>query len=394
MGRHRPSAGSPVGPWHGDRPEPCSLSPRLRARQRPGLRHSAAERSEPRQWLAAPSRSAPGGRRHLDCGRKPDRRASRAAGDRPGRPGSHGGDSRQPRGCPGLRPRRMPGHEHDARSPARSTPPEPAAGLRDGVGVGAGPARSSLRPALHVPRYGRHRRRRHPLRVGNLQRGGPVRSGRARRRLSRARPPAVTATERTRHVQLPEASQDRLVEMGIRQVIDLRWASELADRPSVFAGSATVRYLSVPLLDNPPFPVESLPHLYRRMIDERAEQLAIVVRALLAPEGLPAIIGCAGGIDRTAVTVGLLLSMIGVPAEVVAADYALSSACYATDGAGAGLDDWRAGAVEVDCLPEYMVATLEHLEREHGGAAALLGRHGIESSAIDELVDRLTEVSG
>ena len=196
------------------------------------------------------------------------------------------------------------------------------------------------------------------------------------------------------HDQLPKDSQDRLIEMGIRQVIDLRWATELAERPSVFAGSATLRYVSVPLLDNPPFPVESLPNLYRRMIDERGEQLAIVVRALLAPDGLPAIIGCAGGIDRTGVTVGLLLSVIGVPLEVVAADYALSSVCYATDGAGAGLDDWRAGAVEVDCRPEYMIATIEHLEREHGGAAALLGRNGIQAGAIDELVDRLTEVSG
>jgi protein-tyrosine phosphatase len=196
------------------------------------------------------------------------------------------------------------------------------------------------------------------------------------------------------HDRLPSASQDRLIEMGIRQVIDLRWPSELAERPSVFAGSAAIRYVNVPLLDNPPFPVESLPHLYRRMLDERGEQLAIVVRALLSPDGLPAIIGCAGGIDRTGVTVGLLLSAIGVPTDVVASDYAMSAACFATDGAGAGLDDWRSGAVEIDCRPEYMVATLDHLEREHGGAAAILGRHGVEPGAIDKLVDRLTEVSG
>ena len=196
------------------------------------------------------------------------------------------------------------------------------------------------------------------------------------------------------HDRLPRASQDRLVEMGIRQVIDLRWPTELAERPSVFAESPAVQYLNVPLLDNPPFPVESLPQLYRRMLDERGAKLAIVVRALLSPDGLPAIIGCAGGIDRTGVTVGLLLSAIGVPADVVAADYAMSAACFATDGVGAGLEDWRAGVVEIDCRPEYMVATLEHLEREHGGAAALLGRYGIERGAIDELVDRLTEVSG
>lgn len=196
------------------------------------------------------------------------------------------------------------------------------------------------------------------------------------------------------HDRLPMGSQERLIEMGIRQVIDLRWPTELADRPSVFADSAAVRYLNVPLLDNPPFPVESLPQLYRRMLDERGEKLAIVVRALLSPDGLPAIIGCAGGIDRTGVTVGLLLSVIGVPRDVVAADYAMSAACFATDGAGADLDDWRAGAVSIDCQPEYMIETLEHLEREHGGASALLGRHGIEPGAIDELVDRLTEVSG
>ena len=31
------------------------------------------------------------------------------------------------------------------------------------------------------------------------------------------------------HDQLPKDSQDQLIEMGIRQVIDLRWATELAE---------------------------------------------------------------------------------------------------------------------------------------------------------------------
>lgn len=194
--------------------------------------------------------------------------------------------------------------------------------------------------------------------------------------------------------RLPESSQARLLEMGIRQVIDLRWPSELATEPSVFAASPAVRYLSVPLLDNPPSPAEGLPHIYRRMLDERAAELAEVVRALLAPDGLPAIVGCAGGNDRTGVTVALLLSAVGVPADIVAGDYAMSAACYATDGVDAGLDGWRAGPVEVDTRPEYMLATLEHLAREHGGAAALLGRHGLGPDAVAELVERLTEPAG
>jgi protein-tyrosine phosphatase len=191
--------------------------------------------------------------------------------------------------------------------------------------------------------------------------------------------------------RLPDSSQARLLEMGIRQVIDLRWPSELATEPSVFAASSAVRYLSVPLLDNPPAPPEGLRTIYRRMLDERGAQLATVARALLSPDGLPAIVGCAGGIDRTGVTVALLLTAVGVPADVVAADYAMSAACYATDGAAAGLDGWRAGPVEIDSQPAYMLATLDHLEREHGGAAALLGRHGLGPADVGELVERLTE---
>jgi protein-tyrosine phosphatase len=194
--------------------------------------------------------------------------------------------------------------------------------------------------------------------------------------------------------RLPESSQAQLIELGIRQVIDLRWASELAQWPSVFANSAAVRYRNVPLFDNPPLPAEVIPQIYRRMLDERGAELAMVVRALLEPDGLPAIVGCAGGIDRTGVTLGLILSAVGVPAEIVAADYALSAACFATDGVDAGLDDWRAGVVGINCQPEYLLATLEHLEREHGGALGLLGRHGIGPAEIEQLVERLTEVSG
>jgi protein-tyrosine phosphatase len=195
--------------------------------------------------------------------------------------------------------------------------------------------------------------------------------------------------------RLPTSSQQRLLELGVSQVIDLRWPSELAEWPSVFAGSADVRYLSVPMgPDNAPGSDEVVPDVYRRILDERGAELASVIRALLEPDGLPAIIGCAGGIDRTGVTVGLLLSAVGVPAEVVAADYGLSAACFATDGSDAGLDDWRAGAVTINCLPEYMTVTLERLERERGGVAGFLGRHGIGPSAIGRLVERLTEVTG
>jgi hypothetical protein len=80
-----------------------------------------------------------------------------------------------------------------------------------------------------------------------------------------------------------------------------------------------------------------------------------------------------------------------VSPDVAAADYALSAESYALDGAGSGLEDWRAGPVGIDCRPEYMLEALDHLERRHGGAAALLRREGITEPELEQLRAALTE---
>ena len=100
---------------------------------------------------------------------------------------------------------------------------------------------------------------------------------------------------------LPDAAQADLIALGVRQVIDLRWPDELDRSPSVFAGSDAVRYTSLPLLDDDPTPYPTQVDVYRHLFDARASQLADVARALLEPDGMPAVIGCAAGKDRTGV---------------------------------------------------------------------------------------------
>ena len=191
--------------------------------------------------------------------------------------------------------------------------------------------------------------------------------------------------------RLPERSQQELLERGLRCVIDLRWPHELTDAPSVFASSPRVRYEHLSLWpDDAPSvgPTET----YVRALDTRGEVLTRIVRALLEPDGLPAVIGCAAGVDRTGVSIALLLSAVGVPPDVVAGDYALSVDTYASSHGAADFgDDWRAKPVTLDCLPEYMLATIDHLERRHGGARGLLRRHGITNEELDRLTELLTE---
>ncbi|MDP9482065.1 MAG: tyrosine-protein phosphatase [Chloroflexota bacterium] len=191
--------------------------------------------------------------------------------------------------------------------------------------------------------------------------------------------------------RLPAASQAELVGLGLRQVIDLRWPSELDEAPSVFRASDAVRYNSIPLLDDDPGPGISLAAIYRLMFDTRAPQLVEIVRSLIAPGGLPAVVGCAAGKDRTGVTIALVLAAVGVPTEVVVADYALSAEIFAAEVADKHLTDWRGAAVVVDCAPETMHEVLDHLEERHGGAATLLRRNGLSEEEFGRLGDLLTE---
>jgi protein-tyrosine phosphatase len=184
---------------------------------------------------------------------------------------------------------------------------------------------------------------------------------------------------------------DELVALGLRRVIDLRWPEELDYAPNVFADSDRIRYSSIPLLADDPTPHAGLAGMYRHVLDARGSQLAEVVRTLLGEDGLPSIIGCAAGKDRTGVTIALLLDLCGVPRDVIVEDYALSAQYFASPRAHIEPDDWRARSLVVDSPPEFMESALAHLDERHGGARALLRRHGVTDAEMDRLVDLLTE---
>jgi protein-tyrosine phosphatase len=191
--------------------------------------------------------------------------------------------------------------------------------------------------------------------------------------------------------RIPDRTRDALVRLGLRQVIDLRWPEELELSPNVFRRSGTVRYTSIPLLADDPTPHAGLAGMYRHVLDARGTQLAAVVRALLLDGGLPAVIGCAAGKDRTGVTIALLLDLVGVPRDVIVEDYAASAGHFESAVAHIELDDWRSGSLVVDSPPEFIESALAHLDDRHGGARRLLRRHGVGDAELDRLVDLMTE---
>lgn len=188
---------------------------------------------------------------------------------------------------------------------------------------------------------------------------------------------------------------------GVRTVIDLRTPAEVAKDPDPPWQEHGVDYLLIPQQDE---------QLWRELdgiartraerdaaaIDRRAGQIVAMMRAVAhaAPGGV--LIHCLAGKDRTGIAVALLLGLIGVDDEQIAADYALSEAALAEERAAvlaAAPDDEARAKIErgYDARAETMLATLAHLRERHGGAEVYLARAGLSVADVERIRDRLLE---
>jgi protein-tyrosine phosphatase len=129
---------------------------------------------------------------------------------------------------------------------------------------------------------------------------------------------------------------------------------------------------------------------YVDMLEDGAESIARIV-ALVA-SGPPALFHCAAGKDRTGVVAAVLLGLLDVPREEIAADY------HATAGAMAAFVDWLTVThpEAMDSMtsqpPEYLEAPigamtgfLDHVDERYGSMAGLAGALGVTDDAIDGL---------
>ena len=202
------------------------------------------------------------------------------------------------------------------------------------------------------------------------------------------------------HRLTPEG-QALLIAHGLQTVIDLRRRDELEAAPNVFAASSTVRYHHISLsADVPHVPTgapDSLVTIYRRILEERQAQVHAVFSALAAPEGLPAIVHCTAGKDRTGVIVALMLRLAGVPTSTIIDDYVLT-ATYLGEPFMAETRlralkrgyTWEQYYPLVTCLPAYMQVTLDYLDETYGGAETYLRHIGLSEAQIVQLRQSLT----
>ncbi len=206
-----------------------------------------------------------------------------------------------------------------------------------------------------------------------------------------------------------------MIDYGVVTVIDLRSDSEVNGSPgppfSRFqstspvsqqglergAGSTTPEHLHLALIDDATAGVlneaPTMPERYVLMLDKRQAAVGAIFNGIAASDG-PVLFHCFAGKDRTGLIAALTLSLAGVEDDAIGADYAETDVQLASR-----YQEWLATATpdrlqsmrdELRCPPEWILSTLDHIERRWGGVEAYLEAAGVSPSMIARLQSKLT----
>ena len=200
--------------------------------------------------------------------------------------------------------------------------------------------------------------------------------------------------------RLPTESQQTLIDFGLRTVIDLRTEAETATAPNVFATSDCVAYVHLPMLAPhiiDQHRAETLDELYKILVEECQNQIAYAVSVLADHGGVPAIIHCSAGKDRTGVVVAVLLDLLGVDREIIVDNY-LQTKAYMRSikselrsaAAQIGYDLDRLDRM-LECEAEAIKGALAYIDDSFGGSAGYVTAAGTEESALARLRMALVE---
>ncbi|KJK58570.1 tyrosine-protein phosphatase [Saccharothrix sp. ST-888] len=180
--------------------------------------------------------------------------------------------------------------------------------------------------------------------------------------------------------------RERFLALGIHTVIDLRYPWEIEARGRVPEDLGTDYHnLSIehrpydqaalgPEIDTAHFLAERYAEVAEDGVKEIRQALEVI-----AADSAPLVFHCASGKDRTGIVAALVLDLLGVPAETVVADFALTG--LATERLVA---DWRgAHGGREPRWPGYGQAPPELMRLFLGGLAA---RHGSVRGYVHEVL--------
>lgn len=194
------------------------------------------------------------------------------------------------------------------------------------------------------------------------------------------------------------ATVEQLRACDIRTIVDLRDGSETHPADWAAAQSAGIAVVAAPV--NPATDglaermrtmatAADLGDFYVLMAESAPAAVAAAVEAAARPGAV--LLHCAAGKDRTGLLTGLLLDLLGVPAELIVADYVRTAEALPQIFAGLAerhrtalnnRPDLHIPAPLLEAPAEAMAVFLDLVRTRHGGAAAFLPACGVSEETL------------
>jgi protein tyrosine/serine phosphatase len=183
----------------------------------------------------------------------------------------------------------------------------------------------------------------------------------------------------------------RLKALGVRTVIDLRTAHEIAVSGRIAEDEQRV-FRHIPCQDPTDEYLQPRADLYFAFTHIRGPEIASAFRSVAFEAG-PIVSHCMAGKDRTGIVAALLLAALGVPDVTISSDYALTERSLAPALAWATEHDpeWAAWLTEV--APTGLLGTpadamsgfLGMIRSEYGSIDLYLAQAGVDAPTMDAL---------
>lgn len=205
--------------------------------------------------------------------------------------------------------------------------------------------------------------------------------------------------------ELTEGDVRRLLDLGLRSVLDLRTPEEARREGRGRLGELELGYVNlafipdaVMLADDPGHAIVVAERVEQERVEHYLDYLRLAGPAVVAalewladPDDVPAVFHCAAGKDRTGILAALVLELNGAERAAIVEDYARSNERLAaivsrllrlpTYSRYTGTRRSR----DLACEPEVMEQFLDRLDADHGGAAAWARSAGLPEESLARL---------
>lgn len=209
-----------------------------------------------------------------------------------------------------------------------------------------------------------------------------------------------------------------LSELKLKRIYDLRNKGEQAKDPDKLPAGQNIQIVPVPFAfaeldesvmrkkivhgqlnkgDTEKLMIKS----YETYVIDYNKQIALIVRGMAEQGGLPALIHCVHGKDRTGLVIATILEVLGVPKDIIMQDYLLTNMFWESEtnrlSTLAHIGSlFRTPSSEVRNLmvakPEYLEDAVKEVKKDYGSIDNYIHEGlGLDDATIEKIRDALLE---